>query len=233
MEIKLIATTGRAKGQAVDIRNAKFFIGRHDNCQLKPDIQGLAGIHALIEERENRLYLRDFGAEGGTGINDRVLHAREIEVFDSDLIQIGPMVLTLSVKPKGEGPHSGIAPRPGWLALPRRELTTGPSPTSRHGTGLLGPPTGPDAPAGSDPRTAEASVRPVPLGASVDQPRHEGLRHAVPLGDRRRPDPGPGPAVADFPAILTKSHGHRAIDCKMVDSVMSLAPRPTSRKRRP
>ena len=48
MEIKIIATTGRAQGQAVEIRAAKFFIGRHDNCQLRPDIPGLSGIHALI-----------------------------------------------------------------------------------------------------------------------------------------------------------------------------------------
>ena len=41
MEIKIIATTGRAQGQAVEIRAAKFFIGRHENCQLRPDIPGL------------------------------------------------------------------------------------------------------------------------------------------------------------------------------------------------
>ena len=100
MEIKIIATTGRAQGQSVEIKAAKFFIGRHDNCQLRPDIPGLSGIHALIEQREIKTYLRDFGGEGGTGINDRVLHAREAEIFDGDLIQIGPMVLTLSIKPK-------------------------------------------------------------------------------------------------------------------------------------
>ena len=55
MEIKIVATTGRAQGQAVEVRAAKFFIGRHDNCQLRPDIPGLAGIHALIEQRDDGL----------------------------------------------------------------------------------------------------------------------------------------------------------------------------------
>src|SRR5271155_614389 len=123
MEIKIIATTGRAQGQAVQIRAAKFFIGRHDNCQLRPDIPGLSGIHALIEQREDRLYLRDFGAEGGTGINDRVLHARESEVCNGDLIQIGPLVLTLSVKPKGDDAHPGLLNAPiGWPYLEGVEI---------------------------------------------------------------------------------------------------------------
>ena len=118
MEFKIIATTGRAKDQAVEIRAAKFFIGRHENCQLRPDIEDLAGIHALIEQRESRLYLRDFGAEGGTGLNDRVLRAREMEVFDGDLIQIGPMVLTLSIKSKSEDRLHGLHHAPeGWPFL--------------------------------------------------------------------------------------------------------------------
>ncbi len=118
MEIKLIASTGRAKGQAVEIRAAKFFIGRHDNCQIRPDLDELAGIHALIEQRADGVHLRDFGALGGTGINDRVIFLRETEVFDGDLIQIGPMVLTLSMKGKGEDHHETLREVPeGWPYL--------------------------------------------------------------------------------------------------------------------
>ena len=120
MDIKIVATTGKAQGTAVEVHAAKFFIGRHSNCQIRPDIRGLAGIHALIEQRDNHVFLRDFGAEGGTGINDRVLHAREAEVFDSDLIQIGPMVLILSIKPKGEDQSDTLHDAPdGWPFLGR------------------------------------------------------------------------------------------------------------------
>ena len=114
-EIKLIASTGRASGQAVEIRSNKFFIGRHDNCQIRPDVQRLAGIHALIEHRDNGYHLRDFGGEGGTGVNDRVIFSREVEVFDGDLIQIGPMVLTVSIKPRGVDTHRTLREIPeGW-----------------------------------------------------------------------------------------------------------------------
>ncbi len=100
MQVKIVARTGRALGEAVEIRGSKFYIGSHDNCQLRPDLDGLAGIHALIEQRGLLVYLRDFGGEGGTGINDRLLHGREAQVFDGDLIQVGPMVLTLAILDK-------------------------------------------------------------------------------------------------------------------------------------
>ena len=52
-----------------------------------------------------------------TGVNDRVLHARETEIGNGDLIQIGPMVLTLSVKPKPEEPFGMHHAPEGWPFL--------------------------------------------------------------------------------------------------------------------
>ncbi len=173
MEIKLVATTGRAQGQAIEIKAAKFFIGRHDNCQIRPDIPDLAGIHALIEQRDLRVYLRDFGAEGGTGINDRVLHARETEVFDGDLIQIGPMVLTMSIKAKPDDPyHHALTTAPvGWPFLDdaseelfraaSKKLDT-PNPVTRH-TSTPHPPvaearTFRQAPASPSPRARDCGI---------------------------------------------------------------------------
>ncbi len=219
MEFKLIATTGRAKGQAVEIRAVKFFIGRHDNCQIRPDIPDLAGIHALIEQREMRLYLRDFGAEGGTGINDRVLHAKEIEIFDGDLIQVGPMVLALSVKPKGEPSRHGLAHAPdGWPFL---EGTDGESVRS---TSTLEPVVAEAAP-GTDART-HASPGPRPSRSSSctlrsntpDAAVATTLRPAAATAVEQEPAPVPPPV--HFQPILTKPHGRRAIDCQMIDDVM-------------
>ena len=191
MEIKLIATTGRAQGQAVEIRAAKFFIGRHDNCQLRPDIPGLAGIHALIEQREMRLYLRDFGAEGGTGINDRVLHARETEIFDGDLIQVGPMVLTLSIKAKGEEPPQGLIHAPdGWPFLEGSPTT--PSPPAPSGRG-----------AGPRRRRHEPQPEPSSAGGRRRRVRSPRPHHAAPAtAGPRAPRPRP-PAPADRSSAQT------------------------------
>ena len=218
MEIKIVATTGKAMGQAVEIRTSKFFIGRHENCQLRPDIEELAGIHALIEQRESRLYLRDFGAEGGTGINDRVLHARETEIFDGDLIQVGPMVLTLSVKSKSEDRLHGLAHAPDdWpylegVAAP--EVRT-PRPvevaaSTHHPTASTHHPT---LATGSIPSKFESflTIQPSspPDTAVVVSPS--------PVASASRP--ASTSPVLQHP-IATRPHGRRAISCNMVEDVM-------------
>src|SRR5689334_11939267 len=114
MDIKLVARTGRSQGQAVEVRAEKFFIGSSTSCQLRPEIPGLAGVHALVEQRHGQVYVRDYGGEGGTKVNDRVLHQREVEVFDADQIEIGPLVLTLSITPHGAGPPSLAQVPAGW-----------------------------------------------------------------------------------------------------------------------
>jgi anti-anti-sigma factor len=216
MEYKLIATTGRAKGQAVEIRAVKFFIGRHGNCQLRPDISDLAGIHALIEERESRLYLRDFGAEGGTGLNDRVLHAKEMEVFDGDLIQVGPMVLTLSVKMKGEGPRNALTHAPdGWPFL------EGNVDASVRQTSTMEPVAPKPRPAPM-PEPAPTSVRAEPflrLHPSL-LPDVAVTPTLAPVATAVAPEPARVAVPHHFEPILTKTHGRRAIDCQMIDGVM-------------
>lgn len=115
MDVKLIAESGPAKGQAVVVRTPKFFIGSHPNCQLRPAIPGLVGIHALIEQRGVGIHVRDFGAEGGTMINGRLLSAKEYEASNGDLLEIGPLALRFVVAQKAidEPPALTQAPE-GW-----------------------------------------------------------------------------------------------------------------------
>ncbi|WP_435006339.1 STAS domain-containing protein [Tundrisphaera lichenicola] len=200
MEIKIVATTGRACGQSVEIATAKFFIGRHENCQLRPDIQGLSGIHALIEQREMRVYLRDFGGEGGTGINDRVLRARETEVFDGDLIQIGPMVLTLAIKGKGEMPR-GLAHAPeGWPFLEG----------IAYDTSL-------EEPEGAEEHASRPRFEPRPT------PRIPDL---AALAVHAQPRPAPPPVAPTLPppplnfSVGAKPLLNRALSCRTIDDVL-------------
>jgi len=211
MEIKIQATTGRAQGEAVQIRATKFFIGRHGNCQLQPDIPDLAGIHALIEQRDGGIHLRDFGAEGGTGINDRVLHARETEVFDGDLIQIGPMVLTLSIRPKGQGPRAHFSAPDGWPYL--AGLAAPELPRSR-------PPEGADPTPG--PAPAERRPEPAPalaVSASAPEPAAATATVAPPPPKFVRP-PAPARSPAS-PLPISPRHAHlRAIACETIKDVL-------------
>jgi predicted component of type VI protein secretion system len=116
MDVRLVAQTGCSRSQAVQVKAAKFFIGTHANCQLRPSIPNLGGVHSLVEVRDGRVFVRDFGAEGGTTINERVLRTKETEVFDGDLLQIGPMVLSFAISSKTSGvPLPALASAPeGW-----------------------------------------------------------------------------------------------------------------------
>lgn len=115
MDVKLIAESGKAKGQAVAVRTPKFFIGSHANCQLRPAIPGLASIHALIEKRGEAVHVRDFGAEGGTTVNGRLLLAKEFEASNGDLLEIGPLVLRFVVTSRAtdDPPALTVIPE-GW-----------------------------------------------------------------------------------------------------------------------
>jgi anti-anti-sigma factor len=113
MDVKLVAECGRSRGQAVDVKAAKFFIGNHANCQLRPEIPELAGIHALVEQREGRVLLRDMGTEGGTLLNDRLLRSKEMDVAHGDRIKIGPLELSVAIAPRLDMPSLPAVP-PGW-----------------------------------------------------------------------------------------------------------------------
>lgn len=129
MVIKLVAQTGRSHGQAVAVKAGKFFIGSHANCQIRPDIPDLAGVHALVEEREGQVIVRDMGGEGGTQVNDRVLHSKEVEVFDGDLLRIGPLELRFAIAPKPpeDAPPALEAVPAGWpLAEPSAQPISAP-----------------------------------------------------------------------------------------------------------
>ncbi|HEV3166085.1 MAG TPA: STAS domain-containing protein [Isosphaeraceae bacterium] len=115
MEVRLVAQAGPAQGQAVDVRAAKFFIGSHANCQLRPAIPGLAGLHTLIEQREGRVLVRDFGSGGGTMVNDQVLHSKEIDLSDGDVIKIGPLELKVQLAPRTSADPPALVQVPeGW-----------------------------------------------------------------------------------------------------------------------
>ncbi len=210
MEIKIQATTGRAQGEAVQVRATKFFIGRHDNCQLKPDIPELAGIHALIEQRDGGLHLRDFGAEGGTGINDRVLHARETEVFSGDLIQIGPMVLTLWTGPKGEGPRAHHSVPDGWPFFAGTAGAEPPRPR-RVEEPTTTPVATPERRPEPEPARPVAQPKPAAATATVEPPASPVIR--TPPAATPRPAPLPLPP-SSRPSL------YRSIACETIGGVL-------------
>jgi anti-sigma B factor antagonist len=111
--VRLIALTGKSQGQAVEVSTPQFFIGRDSCCHLHAASPAVRPIHAIVEQRDGRVFLRDVGCSAGTTINDRPLEDAEVEAADGDVIQVGPLRFSIAIDPVGAAPApTRPAPQP-------------------------------------------------------------------------------------------------------------------------
>lgn len=105
--VRLTVLVGKSAGQIIELRNPRFVIGRDPKCQLRPNSEAISRLHTRIDQRDGRVFVRDLGAANGTMVNELELHAREVEVFDGDRLEIGPLVFTFSIQCRqpADGPH--------------------------------------------------------------------------------------------------------------------------------
>lgn len=96
--VRLIVGVGRAKGQAVEVFGQRFVIGRDARCQLRPNSESISRIHASIEQRDGRVFVRDFGTVNGTLLGDLLLRGQEAEARDGDTLQVGALRFTMSIE---------------------------------------------------------------------------------------------------------------------------------------
>jgi anti-anti-sigma factor len=115
-DIWLRVQVGGAKGRIVALSGSRFVIGRDRSCDLRLGSATVSKFHAAIERRDNRVFVRDLASTNGTIVNGKLLHNAEVEVKDSDRIQIGPIVSTLAVgaKPTSSAKVEEIVA--GWLS---------------------------------------------------------------------------------------------------------------------
>ncbi|HWE36087.1 MAG TPA: FHA domain-containing protein [Isosphaeraceae bacterium] len=99
--VRLIVESGKVKGQAIEVSDERFLIGRDASCQLRPNNPTTSRKHAMIERRGGRIFVRDLGTTNGTVLNDRNLRGEEAEAADGDRLTIGPLAFTLSIEPIG------------------------------------------------------------------------------------------------------------------------------------
>jgi anti-anti-sigma factor len=96
-EVWLRVNVGAAKGRTIAVHGPRFMVGRDRNCHLRLGSAMVSKLHASIEQRDGRIYVRDLGSTNGTILSGRVLKDAEAEIKDGDRIQIGPVVCTLVV----------------------------------------------------------------------------------------------------------------------------------------
>jgi len=90
MEVKLICQGGKNAGKEIPVRVPKFFIGRSEECHLRPGNSEVSRRHAVILVEEGSVTVQDFDSSNGTFVNgERVQGERELA--NGDTLRIGSL----------------------------------------------------------------------------------------------------------------------------------------------
>lgn len=90
MEFRLKILGGNKAGQEVVVKPGKFFIGRAEDCHLRPHSDLISRHHCVFTHAEDYTSVRDFGSKNGTYVNgERVESERELRA--GDRLKIGPL----------------------------------------------------------------------------------------------------------------------------------------------
>lgn len=90
MEIQLKILVGGNTGQLLKVPGPKFFIGRAEDCQLRPRSDLVSRHHCVLIVDNGTLLVRDFGSKNGTLVNDERVSG-EVELHAGDQMKVGPL----------------------------------------------------------------------------------------------------------------------------------------------
>jgi len=94
MEVKLVVTQGSQAGQEVPVPGRKFFIGRAEDCHLRPHSDLISRHHCMILVEDGFIAVRDFGSKNGTFVNGQRITA-EVELKPGDHLKVGQLEFEL------------------------------------------------------------------------------------------------------------------------------------------
>lgn len=96
MDVKLKVLEGKNTGQTVAVSGKKFFIGRAEDCHLRPGSDLISRHHCVLLVEDGYLAVRDFGSKNGTFVNEeRVVGERELKA--GDRLTIGPLHFEIDI----------------------------------------------------------------------------------------------------------------------------------------
>jgi pSer/pThr/pTyr-binding forkhead associated (FHA) protein len=90
MQVKLVIIGGKNAGRELSVPGPKFFIGRAEDCQLRPQSDLVSRHHCAILVEEGFVAVRDFGSRNGTYVNGEQIKA-ERELKSGDRLKVGPL----------------------------------------------------------------------------------------------------------------------------------------------
>jgi len=92
MKISLKVLSGNHEGKLIPIKEEKFFIGRGDDCHLRPKSESVSRRHCALVQKEGRLLLLDLKSRNGTYVNDKQLSHEKAKILKSgDQIRVGQL----------------------------------------------------------------------------------------------------------------------------------------------
>ena len=103
MEMKLKVLEGNQVGAEVPVPGPKFFVGRGEDCQLRPHSDMVSRHHCVLLVEQGYAAIRDFGSKNGTYVNgERVVGEQTLKAGDS--LVIGPLKFEVLLTPTIGGP---------------------------------------------------------------------------------------------------------------------------------
>lgn len=96
MDLKLKVLDGKNAGQEIAVNGKKFFIGRAEDCHLRPGSDLISRHHCVLLIEDTYIGVRDFGSKNGTFVNEeRVVGERELK--PGDRLTIGPLQFEIKI----------------------------------------------------------------------------------------------------------------------------------------
>ena len=90
MDVSLKVQNGAKSGQELAVRTSKFFVGRGEDCHLRPKSDLISRHHCVLLVEESTVVVRDLGSRNGTFVNGQRITA-ESELKSGDELKIGPL----------------------------------------------------------------------------------------------------------------------------------------------
>ena len=103
MRVSLVVMEGNRAGTRVPVVGAKFFIGRSEECHLRPASDKISRHHCALLIENALVSVRDFGSRNGTFVNgERV--TGECQLQSGDLLRVGPLTFEVELVQSLGGP---------------------------------------------------------------------------------------------------------------------------------
>jgi pSer/pThr/pTyr-binding forkhead associated (FHA) protein len=107
MRVKLKVLKGAGAGKEIPVPVKKFFIGRGDDCHLRPKSEAISRHHCAIVSTDKQVAVRDFGSKNGTFVNDKRIENACI-LNPGDKLSIGPLHFEVMIE---QSPGRGKLPK--------------------------------------------------------------------------------------------------------------------------